>query len=354
MDRTQRLSLLAAIMGTFVVGLDSTVVNVALPAIEEDLGGGLAGQQWVSNGYLLALASLILIGGSLGDVFGERRVFSLGVLGFGVASIVCAVAPSIEVLVAGRVAAGHVRRAALAGRAGGHRHRLPARAARRGDRFVDGVVGDRHRRRAAGRRPADRRRSRGAGSSRSTSRSSSITLVARGDGGAAARAPWRPPAGRLARRRAVVPRPRRADARADPPAGVGLGRAGRGLARARRARVPRPLPLARVDDAVPDAPAGAVLAPQLQRRQPADVRDVRGPGGAVLLPRAVPPAGRRLQRRSRQASRRCRPRRHVPALQARGRAGRPLRRRAGSWAAAGCSPPAGCSCSCASTPTPTT
>ena len=106
MDRTQRLSLLAAIMGTFVVGLDSTVVNVALPAIEEDLGGGLAGQQWISNGYLLALASLILIGGSLGDVFGERRVFSIGVLGFGVSSIVCAVAPTIEVLVAGRVLQG--------------------------------------------------------------------------------------------------------------------------------------------------------------------------------------------------------------------------------------------------------
>jgi EmrB/QacA subfamily drug resistance transporter len=105
-DRTQRLSLLAAIMGSFVVGLDSTVVSVALPAIEEDLGGGLAGQQWVSNGYLLALAALILVGGSLGDVYGERRVFSLGVLGFGLSSIVCAVAPSIEVLVAGRVLQG--------------------------------------------------------------------------------------------------------------------------------------------------------------------------------------------------------------------------------------------------------
>ena len=106
MSRTQRLSLLAAIMGSFVVGLDSTVVNVALPAIEHDLGGGLAGQQWVSNGYLLALAALILVGGSLGDVFGERRVFSLGVLGFGATSLVCALAPSIEVLVAGRVAQG--------------------------------------------------------------------------------------------------------------------------------------------------------------------------------------------------------------------------------------------------------
>jgi EmrB/QacA subfamily drug resistance transporter len=106
MDRTQRLSLLAAIMGSFVVGLDSTVVNVALPAIEKDLGGGLAGQQWIANGYLLALASLILVGGSLGDVFGERRVFSLGVAGFGAMSLVCALAPSIEVLVAGRVAQG--------------------------------------------------------------------------------------------------------------------------------------------------------------------------------------------------------------------------------------------------------
>ena len=93
-------------MGSFVAGLDATVVNVALPAIEEELGGGLAGQQWVSNGYLLALGSLILIGGSLGDVLGERRVFSIGVAGFGVASLLCALAPSIEVLVAGRVLQG--------------------------------------------------------------------------------------------------------------------------------------------------------------------------------------------------------------------------------------------------------
>jgi EmrB/QacA subfamily drug resistance transporter len=104
--RTQRLSLLAAIMGSFVVGLDSTVVNVALPSIEKDLGGGLAGQQWISNGYLLALAALILVGGSLGDVFGERRVFTVGLIGFGATSIVCALAPSIEVVVAGRIAQG--------------------------------------------------------------------------------------------------------------------------------------------------------------------------------------------------------------------------------------------------------
>jgi EmrB/QacA subfamily drug resistance transporter len=102
----KRLALLAAIMGSFVAGLDATAVNVALPSIASDLGGGLAGQQWVSNAYLLALGSLILVGGSLGDVLGERRVFSIGVAGFGLVSIVCAMAPSIEVLIAGRALQG--------------------------------------------------------------------------------------------------------------------------------------------------------------------------------------------------------------------------------------------------------
>lgn len=104
--RRQRLVLLSAILGSFIVGLDSTVVNVALPAISQELGGGLAGQQWVSNAYLLTLGSLILVGGSLGDVFGERRIFAWGVAGFGLASLVCALAPSIETLVAARAAQG--------------------------------------------------------------------------------------------------------------------------------------------------------------------------------------------------------------------------------------------------------
>ena len=111
-DRQKRLSLVAAIMGSFVAGLDATAVNVALPAIRADLGGGLAGQQWVSNAYLLALGSLILVGGSLGDVFGERRVFSIGVGGFGVMSLLCAIAPSIEVPDRLPRAAGRVRGAA--------------------------------------------------------------------------------------------------------------------------------------------------------------------------------------------------------------------------------------------------
>ncbi|HYN50110.1 MAG TPA: MFS transporter, partial [Thermoleophilaceae bacterium] len=94
------------ILGSSVVAIDSTVVNVALPAIAEDLGGGLAGQQWTSNAYLVTLGSLLLIGGSLGDIFGERRVFALGVAGFGATSLLCALAPTIEVLVLARALQG--------------------------------------------------------------------------------------------------------------------------------------------------------------------------------------------------------------------------------------------------------
>jgi EmrB/QacA subfamily drug resistance transporter len=104
--RRQTLILVAAILGTTVVTVDSTVVNVALPAIEEDLGGGLAGQQWTANAYLVTLSSLLLIGGSLGDIFGERRVFALGVAGFGFTSLACAVAPTIEILVVARALQG--------------------------------------------------------------------------------------------------------------------------------------------------------------------------------------------------------------------------------------------------------
>ena len=92
---TKRMVLVACILGTTVVTVDSTAINVALPAIAEDLGGGLAGQQWVSNAYLLTLSSFLLIGGSLGDVIGERRVFVAGIAGFGVTSLLCALAPTI-------------------------------------------------------------------------------------------------------------------------------------------------------------------------------------------------------------------------------------------------------------------
>jgi EmrB/QacA subfamily drug resistance transporter len=96
--REKQLTLLAAVLGTSVVFLDATVTSVALPAIRGDLGGGLAGQQWVTNAYLLALGSLLLIGGSLGDVLGQKRVFLVGVAGFGLTSALCAVTSSITEL----------------------------------------------------------------------------------------------------------------------------------------------------------------------------------------------------------------------------------------------------------------
>ena len=102
MTRGQRTTLVAAILGSGIATIDGTVVNVALPAIERDLGGGLQAQQWVTNAYLLALGSLILIGGSLGDIYGERRVFTLGALAFGLFSIACAIAPTIAMLIVAR------------------------------------------------------------------------------------------------------------------------------------------------------------------------------------------------------------------------------------------------------------
>jgi EmrB/QacA subfamily drug resistance transporter len=103
---TKRLTLVATILGSSIAILDSSVVSVALPSIQRSLGGGLAGQQWVSNAYLLTLGSLILLGGSLGDIFGERPVFALGVAGFGATSLLCALAPTIGLLVAFRALQG--------------------------------------------------------------------------------------------------------------------------------------------------------------------------------------------------------------------------------------------------------
>lgn len=106
MTRQQRLTLVAAILGSAVVFLDSTVVNVALPAIGEGLDTGLAGKQWTVEAYMLTLVSLLLVGGSLGDQFGRRRLFLVGLAGFGVTSACCALAPSIELLVAARALQG--------------------------------------------------------------------------------------------------------------------------------------------------------------------------------------------------------------------------------------------------------
>ncbi len=106
MTHAQRTTLVAAILGSGIATIDGSIVNVALPAIEEDLGGGLSAQQWVSNAYLLTLGSLILIGGSIGDIYGERRVFAIGLGAFGVFSVACALAPTIEVLIGARALQG--------------------------------------------------------------------------------------------------------------------------------------------------------------------------------------------------------------------------------------------------------
>jgi len=104
--RASRSSLIAACSGYFFVLLDVTIVNVALARIASDLGSSTAGLQWVVDGYALVLASLMLSTGNLADLFGRRRVFSLGLAGFGLASLVCGLAPGIGTLVAGRVLQG--------------------------------------------------------------------------------------------------------------------------------------------------------------------------------------------------------------------------------------------------------
>jgi EmrB/QacA subfamily drug resistance transporter len=105
-SRSQRLTLIATILGSTVVFLDSTVVNVALPPISESLDAGLSGQQWVVEAYMLTLVALLLVGGSLGDQFGRRRMFVFGLIGFGATSALCAVAPTVEFLVGARALQG--------------------------------------------------------------------------------------------------------------------------------------------------------------------------------------------------------------------------------------------------------
>jgi EmrB/QacA subfamily drug resistance transporter len=105
-DRSKTLTLVACILGSAIVFLDGTVVNVALPRLRADLGASLADQQWIVESYLLTMGALVLVGGSLGDLLGRRRVFAVGVAGFGATSLMCAVAPDPGVLIAFRALQG--------------------------------------------------------------------------------------------------------------------------------------------------------------------------------------------------------------------------------------------------------
>lgn len=96
----------ATILGSSLGFIDSSVVNVALPAIRADLTAELAALQWVVNGYMLTLASLILIGGSAGDRFGRRRIFLAGLVGFAAASLACGLSPTATTLIAARLVQG--------------------------------------------------------------------------------------------------------------------------------------------------------------------------------------------------------------------------------------------------------
>ncbi|MCW1907876.1 MAG: MFS transporter [Candidatus Saccharibacteria bacterium] len=106
MTTKQRLTLAATILGSGIVILDGTVVNIALPHISSDLGAGFSGLQWIVNGYLLTLSALLLLGGSLGDIFGRKKMYVIGLVGFGLSSLLCGLAPSTSFLVAARALQG--------------------------------------------------------------------------------------------------------------------------------------------------------------------------------------------------------------------------------------------------------
>src|SRR5919204_3774616 len=107
---SRRWTLLAVVLGSGIVFLDSTIVNVALRAIGEQLPATvvavLEGQSYIVNGYLLTLSALLILAGALADTYGRRRMFVIGLSGFGAASVACGLAPTMEVLILVRLVPG--------------------------------------------------------------------------------------------------------------------------------------------------------------------------------------------------------------------------------------------------------
>src|SRR4051794_5287438 len=92
----------ATVLGSGIAFLDGTVVNVALPTIGRDLGAGIRELQWILDGYLVTLSALLLLGGSLGDLYGRKRAFLAGLVAFSIASATCGIAPNATVLIVAR------------------------------------------------------------------------------------------------------------------------------------------------------------------------------------------------------------------------------------------------------------
>ena len=121
-----RWVLFAMVLGSGIVFLDSTAVNVALPSIGRNFGVGLSDLQWTITAYTLTLSAFLLLGGALGDRFGRRRIFLTGLIWFTVASMICGVAPSTQWLIAARAAQGIGGALLTPGQPGHHRSHLPA------------------------------------------------------------------------------------------------------------------------------------------------------------------------------------------------------------------------------------
>ena len=132
----------ATVLGSSVSFIDTTAVNVALPAIGRDLDAGLSGLQWTIDSYVFTLASLMVVSGALGDRFGRRRVFVIGLVAFAAASALCAMAWSIESLIIARALQGVAGSLMIPNSLAVLAGLVPAIRAGPDDRSLDGLVGD--------------------------------------------------------------------------------------------------------------------------------------------------------------------------------------------------------------------
>ena len=151
-----RWVLAAAILGSSISFIDGTVVNVALPILQRDLDATVGQTQWVVESYALMLSALILVGGSLGDLFGRKKIFSIGVFVFGVASVLCGIAQDANQLIVVRGVQGIGAAMLVPGSLALISANFSEKKRGRADRDLVGADRDRGRCRAGPRRMADR------------------------------------------------------------------------------------------------------------------------------------------------------------------------------------------------------